>query len=117
MNEAPSSPPMEPDQYTRILDAGGTWLPLTQRQRWRALQEWRSVFAAPLHKATGKWKLHQFEWHVFSYKYTRALGGAKALAEYQAQRPSRIYLVPEDEDFEAGILRASRLPDFTGSLQ
>ena len=106
---------MEPEQYSRILSSlGGHWQPLTQRQRWRALDEWRKVYAAPLHRATGEWKLPQFEWHVFSYKHSPALKGARALAAYGAEKSASIYVVPEDEAYESGLSTGGCLPDFTG---
>lgn len=47
-------------------------------------QQWRTVFAAELHAATGTWVHLGFEWHVFSYRYRRAAAGDDAWAAYRA---------------------------------
>ena len=68
------------DYVTLVGELGGTVTALSPQERHGRMQEWRQVFAAPYHRATGKWKIGQFEWHVFSYQATRALNGARAQA-------------------------------------
>jgi len=60
----------------------GTVTARSPQERHARMQEWRQVFAAPYHRATGKRKNGQVEWHVFSYRGTRALNGARAQAAY-----------------------------------
>ena len=109
---------MDVSGYNAVLKATeGGWYPLTERQRWRALEKWRAVYAVPLHQATGRWKLHQFEWHVFSYKYVRTLNGARALSAYMAETSQRTYVAPESNRHEAGVLTQGRLPEYFTDLR
>ena len=73
--------------------------PLSRKERWNVLQQWREVFAAPLHRRTGRWKHGQFEWHVFSYamEFDRMLKGLKAREALLEESTTAYYVVPEDE--------------------
>ena len=115
--------------YLAVVDQlGGTLTMLTPRERHLRIQHWRQVFAAPLHRATGKWKDGQFEWHVFSGRWSRALNGGRAQAAYaeEAERWTRarkrtapggvrptFWLVPEDAEYPAYRCEGARLPDLS----
>ncbi len=101
------------DKYQAILDqCGGEQQLLPQRQRWRMQQDWRHVFAAALHQATGRWKHDQFEWHVFSFEFAQAYCGERALAAYQAERARNLVVCPEFATLPAVRLVGATLPDF-----
>jgi hypothetical protein len=55
---------------------------LAARDVWRWQRSWRQVFARELHDRTGKWILHGYDWHVFSYAYGVCLSGDRARREY-----------------------------------
>src|SRR5437588_10021884 len=103
---------MTAEDYQRGLDrSGGQVEPLAEAERWALLQEWRVVFAAGLHAATGRWK-RQFEWDVFCAGYARALNGEKAAAAYAAERPAAVIVCPESDAFLAVRLHGGGLPNF-----
>jgi hypothetical protein len=108
---------MTADDYQSVLDrSGGKVEPLADAERARLMQEWRRLFAAALHDATGRWKLREFEWHVFSDGYARALNGEKAAAAYAAayaaQRSAAVIICPEANEFPAVRLQGGNLPSF-----
>jgi hypothetical protein len=105
---------VEPEELEQELDrCGERGEPLTRKRRGDLLQQWRQVFAAPLYKKTGKWKHGQFEWHVFSFKYTRALNGGRAEEAYRQERPGRLIVIPEDVAFPAYELTVRQVPNFS----
>lgn len=101
-------------EYEEVLDAcGGTWEPLSRSERDTWQQRWREAYAAGLYAATGKWKLGQFEWHVFSFQHARALNALRAVNAYQAEAPQPVIVCPESLALPAVLLRGTRLPDFS----
>ena len=103
---------MTAGDYQHALDrTGGQAEPLPDAERWALLQEWRVVFAAGLHAATGRWKQH-FEWDIFCAGYARALNGEKAAVAYAAERPAAVIVCPESEELPAVRLHGGGLPDF-----
>ncbi|MCP3138968.1 DUF4275 family protein [Pyxidicoccus xibeiensis] len=103
---------MSTSDYLSVLSRCGTMAEVSRRERWRLMQEWRSVYASSLHAATGKWKHGQFEWHVFSFKYAHALSGTKAQHAYSLEQPGEVLVIPESEALPALRLEAHLLPDF-----
>jgi len=104
---------MEALEYHEIVRrCGGDQRELDRKERWTVMQHWREVFAASLHAASGKWKLDQFEWHVFTGGYTRALAGGRAIEAYGAEQPAAFLVVPEDPMLPAFACKGSQLPDF-----
>jgi hypothetical protein len=108
---------MQPSEYQHIMDrCGGHQRHLDRKERWQAMQCWREVFAASLHTNTGKWKLGQFEWTVFSAHHTRALSGGRAMEAYRSEQADSFMVVPEDEILPAYECTGSTLPDFNASV-
>ena len=100
--------------YLEIITAGGGWQQtLEWRVRHELMQEWRQVYAAALHAATGKWAQPDYEWHVFSFGYARALDGEKAAAAYESlERPPAFIVCPEeDDDGPAFRVTGGKLPN------
>lgn len=93
--------------YLDIIEAcHGQQQRLDLRLRWELLQGWRHVYAAGLHAATGKWRRPDFEWHVFSFRYARAIEGEKAAAAYASINvPPSFIVCPEDEDEDTPAFR------------
>jgi hypothetical protein len=60
------------------------------------MQDWREVFAAVYHETAGKWKLGDFEWHIFSFGYAPFITGDKAVYEYSQQIAAPFYLITEE---------------------
>jgi hypothetical protein len=106
-------------RYLAVLeDCGGERTELTKRIRWDREQQWRHVYAARLHAATGKWKWQDYDWHVFSYQHAKALSGAKAVAEYLRLEAPVLIVIPGEHSYPrlpAFQLSATILPDFQGS--
>lgn len=101
------------DDYQRALDlTGGEAEPLPEAERRALLQEWRQAFAAGLYAATGRWRPPNYEWHVFSFGYARALKGEKAAAAYAAERPEAVVVCPESAALPAFRLSGGALPNF-----
>lgn len=75
------------------------------------MQQWREVYAAPLHAATGKWKRDNYEWHTFSFHHAPAISGVRAAESYLAEAVVPHYVVPEDENWPAFHCASERLPD------
>jgi hypothetical protein len=96
--------------------AGGRRELISIRRRRELLQEWRHIYAAGLHVATGKWTWLGLDWHVFSYDHARALAGEKACLAYVAvSSPSRYFVCPQDEAFPAFEIVDASLADFRNS--
>jgi hypothetical protein len=96
--------------------AGGRREIIPIRRRRELLQEWRHVYAAGLHAATGKWTWLGFDWHVFSYNHARALAQAKAWFAYATvSPPARYFVCPHDEALPAFEIVEASLPDFRNS--
>jgi hypothetical protein len=100
-------------EFHSALDrCGGRNEPIGRRERHNLLQAWREVYAAPYHDAKGRWKLSQFEWHVFSFGYARALNGARAMAAYSDERSASLIVCPEDGRLPASKIIQGVLPEF-----
>jgi Domain of unknown function (DUF4275) len=106
-------------RYLAILEAGdGERIELGQQSRWDWERRWRHAFASRLYAATGKWVWHQYDWHVFSYQYARALSGDEAIAEYLGLAAPVLIVIPEQHSFPAlpaFRLTDAKLPQFLGS--
>jgi hypothetical protein len=77
------------------------------------MQVWRETFARAVKSRTGNWVHLGYEWHAFSYDFTRSKSGARGLALYLAEAPSEVYVIPEDEGDDAFLCRAPALFDFS----
>jgi hypothetical protein len=85
-------------KYLSIIEScGGRQEELGDKERWGLAQRWRTVYAAPLHAATGKWIWHEFDWHVFSYNYARSKKGQAAIAEYERLAASTFIILPGEK--------------------
>jgi hypothetical protein len=108
---------MEANEYYDIMSrCGGDHRELDRNERWQLMQRWREVFAVSLHAKTGKWKLDEFEWAVFSNRYTRALAGGRAMEAYCSEQADDFFVVPEDAKLPAFECQGSRLPDFNAAV-
>ncbi|MBI4859612.1 MAG: hypothetical protein HY815_05030 [Candidatus Riflebacteria bacterium] len=104
------------EEYERALQqCGGRREDLTQRDRGALLQEWRSVYAARLFAATGRWKHSKHEWHLFSFGYVTSLRSKRAMAEYARQAAVDLIVWPESLHLPVVRLSGSSLPDFSGT--
>jgi Domain of unknown function (DUF4275) len=99
------------DYQTVIGNCDGEVTVLPVGERRASLQQWREVFAAGLHAATGFWTFRGYEWHIFSYDYAQALNGLPAMEEYLRETPQEFFVIPEDELFNAFRIVGGMLPD------
>ena len=76
---------------------GASVTELTHARRWRLEQAWREVFARATFLRTGKWRIPNLEWHVFSYGDTPCEAGAKAYELFQLETPTAFCVWPEDQ--------------------
>ena len=103
---------MRSEEFQSALDlCGGHAEPIGRREQHDLLQAWREIYAAPYDDVKGRWKLSQFEWHVFGYGYTRALNGERAVAAYLDQNSPSLVIIPEDARLTAVKLRQGLVPD------
>jgi hypothetical protein len=103
------------DSYLEIIGlCGGRQEVLERRERWRLSQRWRETFAIGLHAARGLWKLGEFDWHLFSFEYTPAWKGARAVAAYLGLHAPSFIASPEREALSAVRIIGGELPDFLG---
>ena len=105
---------MTGEEYQSALErCGGQQEILERKERLQWMQRWREVYARPVHEATGSWRIEQYDWHAFSYSYTRALNGEKAVLAYEDERPKVLLVCPEEEQLPAVRIRiAKRKPSF-----
>lgn len=106
---------MNEEEYQTALErCGGRQEILEKVQRRQWMRRWREVYARALHAATGSWKLGQFDWHVFSYPYARALNGDEAVLAYEEEQPKVLLICPEYEELfpAARLVVAKRKPNF-----
>jgi hypothetical protein len=80
---------------------GGERIELDPRSRWDREQQWRHVYSARLHAATGQWKWQDYDWHVFSYQHVNARRADKAVAEYVQLEAPVLSVIPEKHAFPA----------------
>lgn len=60
--------------------------------------KWREAFARPVKQRTGSWTYNKFDWHAFSFKFTPALEGARALEAYSTAPLVGFYVLPEGDE-------------------
>ena len=102
---------MNSDEYATIMDQTGSKLEeLATKERWRAMQQWREVFAAPCHAVTGKWKYGDYDWHAFTWGRTKCVNRHHAMRLYEQQVAERYYVMPEDEFYPAYLCVGGSLP-------
>jgi hypothetical protein len=104
-------------KFDDALDAaGGQRDVIPIRRRHALLQEWRHVYAASLHAATGKWTWRGWDWHVFSFGHARSIDGEKALFTYASLKPPlRLIVCPQHDRLPAFEIIGGLLPDFNNS--
>jgi hypothetical protein len=100
------------EYQTRLETLPGVLRPVAKKECWQLMQKWRELFARDYHAMTGKWGIGDFQWHLFSFNYARALAGERAVAEYLSQPLQPFYLVPEESAGLPGFhITASTWPD------
>lgn len=104
-------PHATPLEFAQQRGASVSVLDVHTRQR--VMQAWRETFARAVKSRTGNWVHLGYEWHAFSYDFTRSKSGARGLALYLAEAPSEVYVFPEDEGDDAFLCRAPALFDFS----
>lgn len=102
-------PHATPLEFAQQRGASVSVLDVHTRQR--VMQAWRETFARAVKGRTGNWVHLGYEWHAFSYDFTRSKSGARGLALYLAEAPSEVYVFPEDD--YAFLCRAPALFDFS----
>jgi hypothetical protein len=55
-------------------------------------QKWRENFSTKLHSKTGNWSIGGYDWHVFSYDYTKSIKGVDAIASYEKVKNKSGYI-------------------------
>ncbi|HET9957332.1 MAG TPA: DUF4275 family protein, partial [Polyangiaceae bacterium] len=100
-----------PFEFALLNGAVVTVLDLHQRRRLMCM--WREKFASSVMRQTGRSVHLGFDWHAFSYGFTRSKHGLRGLELYLAEAAPEVYVVPEDEDNPAFACRASALLDFS----
>lgn len=85
---------------------------LAESRRCDLLNEWRQVFSADLFRKTGQWTYRGFDWHVFSYGFTRARNGQQALEECSRELIAGIELLvcPTNSQLPPASMLANALP-------
>jgi hypothetical protein len=79
-----------------LLDRGAVAYALVpQAERCRIEQGWREVYARNTHARTGKWRLSEFEWHVFSFGDAPHVAGGKAVELFGAESPPEWVVWPQ----------------------
>lgn len=75
---------MNPADRVALLlqDAGVSFEPVQARAGRELLQRWRRIYAAEVHRRTGRWTYAGYEWHAFSWGFSPHLSGSAALDEY-----------------------------------
>jgi Domain of unknown function (DUF4275) len=76
------------------------------------MQRWRSVYAQSVKAATGHWTHNGFDWHAFSWNFSRAESRGKARASYLSEENAQLVVIPGDDIYAAGIGSGVRAPDF-----
>jgi hypothetical protein len=92
---------------------GATVSVLDLRTRQRLVQAWHETFARSVKTQTGRWVHLGYEWHAFSYEFTRSKNGMRGLALYLVEAASEVYVVPEDEGEDAFVCHAPTPLDFS----
>lgn len=81
---------------------------------WRLLQAWRAAFVPEVEAATGNQVYLGYEWHAYSYEFTRAVEGARAFAEYEARACTDYLVLSAWTSATFGFRCIGHLPDLRG---
>jgi hypothetical protein len=73
---------------------GGKTVVLAQTARRDWQQRWREQYACAVKAGTGKWIYNRFDWHAFSWNFTRAVHGEKALMRYLRELDTSLIVIP-----------------------
>jgi hypothetical protein len=82
--------------FNVLMLAGCAPVAMTDKDVWSWQHRWRSVFAKELHAATGKWVLHDFDWHVFSYEHHTSKTGDAAWNDYRRLAPGSFVVISSE---------------------
>ena len=97
-----------------LASAGCEYTGLSAKERWQFEQSWRQVFARPVKESTGHWTHRGFDWHAFSFGFTKCARNAEAL-EHFGRVVARDYLFTPLYPDEAGNrCRGGALPSYFG---
>ena len=86
-----------PDLVDLLSATGSSVTELTRANRWRLERAWREIYARATFLRTGKWRIPDCDWHVFSFGDAPCKAGAKAYELYQLESPSVFCVWPEDQ--------------------
>jgi hypothetical protein len=64
-------------------------------------RNWDQTFGRAVHSRTGKPVFGGIRWHAFSWEFTRAESGARALALYAAEPRAKLFAISEEDEREA----------------
>ena len=76
---------------------------LAQRETWALQQRWREAFAAGVHASTGTWRNGPFEWHAFTFGFSPAVAGARALALAADRPPQPVVVLSAEAQYTFGF--------------
>ncbi len=62
-----------------LVSRGCSVTRLKQKENWDILNEWRRRFSANLFRQAGVWVKDGYDWHVFSFGFTRHIEGPSAI--------------------------------------
>ena len=108
---------LPPDPVEVAESAGAEVIGLERRDRWKLMQKWRETFAKNVKDRTGKWVYQGCHWHTFSFswKFTKAKEGARALDLYLKETNTELVVIPESEEEEAFRIQGCVPIDFSPS--
>lgn len=100
--------------FNALIDQGAAPSTLPQKEVWDLLRAWRTAFVPEVLAATGRPVHLGFEWHAYSYEFSRALEGDLAFAAYQARAVTDYVVLSAWSGASFGFRCAGPLPDFRG---
>jgi hypothetical protein len=81
------------------------------KARWTWMQRWRTTYAQSVKSATGKWTYNGFDWHAFSWNFSRSLSRHKARSSYFSEQVTGLVAIPESETQLACLSRSIQAPN------
>src|SRR5579871_1807604 len=89
-----------------LLEQGASFKALTRLEKEAVQQQWREIYAAPVHRKTGEWIYGGFDWHAFSWEFTKALQDDAAREAYLkiGVIPFKNYYVIRENNHARGYL-------------
>jgi hypothetical protein len=96
---------------TLVRGAGAAVERMSRNAIWKSLTEWRSSFASEVESETGRATHLGYEWHAFSYGFSRASEGQSAVQAAMEHSPSEYLVLSAWTDVQFGFRCQGPLPD------